>query len=311
MGARLLAVFAASTFGLSGVAHAQLLDRASRAVRGDDDDPPRSRRDDDDDDVDDRGSLLDRASHTVREPSYRGDDDDGYDDRGYDDRGYDRGYDRVYVASAGYTSAGEYEYEGSGYGVDAIHVPWVLGAFPYANGAPGYSVESTGDNARTAGTFEIEAGYALGGAGRAGVGARLMLELPLDILVRYSVFFELVDHGVQVAAIGRVGLAWRLLESAPVHIRIGGGLRHFQDHLGGVVGVDGSLGVDIFPGSPLVISVDGSIGFVGQAMVAQVRAELGLMIDLVEIYAGYNYEGLVAAEHVDLGGPMLGIRAWL
>lgn len=286
-------------------ARAQLLDRASSAVRGgsDDDDDDRqssSSYGQDDDDDDDGGSFLGSASDAVRGSggSSRSSGSSSY--------GRSRGY-----TSRGGGGGGPY----GGFGASAgPYQRYVLGAHPYSGDCSGYGYVSTDetDLGRTATRIELEAGYALGGAGRGGASARIQLPIPLDLTVRYSVFAEPQESGVQVAALGRFGLEWRFLDTPVIQMRLGGGGRHFQDAAGGMFGLDVLLGMDIFPGAPLVITVEGGAGFVGQAIVAQVRGTIGATVDAFEIYAGYDYEGLFAGGvHVDLGGPMLGLRLWL
>lgn len=158
---------------------------------------------------------------------------------------------------------------------------------------------------------EVEGGYVLAGAGRVGAGLRLELPVPLDLFARYSLFIEPLSRGTDYAALGRVGLDWRFIDTPEVLGRLGAAFRHFQDAAGAMLGADAALGFDFFPGEPWVMSIDASIGFVGAAMVAQVRASVGVLIDVLEIYAGYDYEGLFAeGNDVDLGGPMLGLRIW-
>jgi hypothetical protein len=286
-------------------ARAQLLDRASSAVRGGSDDDDDDDRDSgssygqDDDDEDDGGSFLDSASDTVR----------GSGGSSYSSGS--SGYGRSRGRAGSYGGGG---YGGPYGGSSGPRSRYVLGVHPYAADCAGYGYVSTDDTdlGRAAVRVELEAGYALGGAGRGGASARIQLPIPLDLTVRYSVFAEPAEPGVQVAALGRFGLEWRFLDTPVIQLRLGGGGRHFQDAAGGMFGLDVLFGMDVFPGAPLVITVEGGVGFVGQAIVAQVRGTIGATVDSFEIYGGYDYEGLLAGGvHVDLGGPMIGLRLWL
>lgn len=261
---------------------AQLLGRASSAVRGDDDSRSSGQDDDSDRDRDygreSSGGLVSSASRAVRGSSGRG---------------------------AGWGSGG------GGIGAAAL---CPLGV-PYAS--PRYHAQQDGGSyaaepVRLAGRLELELGYALGGAGRVGFAARLQLPVLLDFATRYSVFVEPTEDGVVAAALGRIGADIRLVDDRWVQIRIGGGLRHFHDEIDGAIGGDFAIGVDAFPVEPLVISGELTAGVVGEAVVVQARASLGLIVDSVEIYGGYDYEALFAGSvQVDLGGPMLGVRGWL
>lgn len=265
-------------------AHAQLLDRASDAVHGGGDDGQNSSSSSDDDDDDDSGGgLLGSASDAAH----------GSSSGGYSGSG---------ASGAPYVALGAASSIGCPFGQ------------PYLDtvGSTGVAATDGTVDARLAVRLELEAGYVLGGAGRGGVGARLQLPFLLDLTTRYSVFFEPTEEGVLVAALGRIGGELRIVDNQWLQLRIGGGLRHFHDDLGSELGGDFTLGFDAFPGEPIVISGELSAGVVGQAIVVQARGRVGFIIDSTEIYAGYDYEALFAGGiQVDLGGPMLGVRAWL
>ncbi|HJL16694.1 MAG TPA: hypothetical protein RMH99_13610 [Sandaracinaceae bacterium LLY-WYZ-13_1] len=286
---------------LPAAAHAQLLDRASSTVRGSDDDGGSSGQsgsyDSDDDDYgsDDDGGLLGSASAAVR--------------------GSSSGGSSGRASSGGSSGRARVRHGG---GLGASLTGFVLGPCPYGTADGGYSVPARDARgrtrfSRTAIRVEGELGWALGGAARAGVSARLQLPFAVDLASRYSLFVEpLDDGGVQVAALGRVGVEVRVLDVPAMQLRLGAGMRHFQDSAGGLFGADVLLGLDVFPGEPVILSGEAGVGAVGEAMVALARARLGVIVDSTEIYGGYHYEGLIAGEqHVDLGGPMVGVRAWL
>ena len=278
--------------GTTGVAFAQLLGRASSAVHGSDDSGGQS--DDDDEDYDyDYGS-----------------DDDDY---GQDDDGLIGSASGAVHGSSSGRSRGSGRSFRSGRPIAFGHV---LGSAPYVGGNAGYARPMVEDGQeyepRMGGRISAELGYALGGAGRAAVAGRLSFPFLLDVVTRYSFFVEPTEGGLQAAALGRVGLELRIVDVPALQIRIGGGLRHFQDVVGGAFGGDGTLGIDIYPGEPVILSLEVGGGAVGQAAVVVARGSLGFIIDNTEIFAGYHYEGLFAGPvHVDLGGPMLGVRAWL
>lgn len=193
----------------------------------------------------------------------------------------------------------------------------VLGVCPYAASFGGYSIpaldsEGTVHAERTAFRLDAEVGWAIGGAARAGVAARIQLPFSIDFATRYSLFIEPLEEGVAAAALGRTGLELRIFESPEMQLRLGGGLRHFQDGAGGVFGGDFIVGVDLFPVRPLILTGEASVGMVGEAIVAMARLQVGFIVDITEICVGYHYEGLITENvHVDLGGPMLGLRVWL
>ncbi|HEY8426985.1 MAG TPA: hypothetical protein VIL20_01370, partial [Sandaracinaceae bacterium] len=182
------------------------------------------------------------------------------------------------------TSGGD-EWAGAAYGGTALGAPSVNGC-----DAPG---GDTDFGAR----LDVELGYVLGGAARAGLGARLQLPFPIDVVTRYSIFLEPIEGGLEAAALGRFGAEFRLVNDPFLQVRMGAGLRHFHDRLGGVLGGDGTFGLE-FPFPPVIVSGEVSVGVVGRAFVLQTRIELGVLIDDVEIYAGYDYELLKGAVEV-------------
>lgn len=280
------------------VSHAQLLGRASDAARGS------SSSDDDDDDYDydddQGGSFLSGASRTAR---------GGWDDD--DDRGSRRSGGTLGRASRVARGGGG----GGGSGGSSERSVFVLQGCPYEDDRPGlgYSAPAWDAPVGMAGRLELEGGYALGGAGRGAFGARFQFPgAAIDVTMRYSLFIEPVDSGFLALALGRVGLEYRVLQMPEVQIRIGGGVRHMEDQFGGLFGGDALVGVDLFFGDPAILSLEAGIGMVGEAAIVMVRGSLGIIVDSTEIYAGYHYEGLFAAgQHVDLGGPMAGLRYWL
>lgn len=263
-------------------AQAQLLDRASSAARGDSGSQDRS--DDRSDDDDDRSSSSS--------------DDDGA--LGSASR----------AARGGSSGGGRGSSGSSGWEGPAVHR--ARASVPYSVAVVGVGIES-GEVADVpvAARLELEGGYVIAGAGRIGAGARL--ELPwFDIAARYSLFLEPRESGWDAVALGRIGLDWRAVDEEPVVVRIGGGLRHFEDAAGGLFGADVVLGVDLFLGPPVILSLELGAGFVGEAFLAQARGSVGFAVDACEIYVGYDFEGLWSGGGgVDLGGPMLGVRGWL
>lgn len=280
-------------------ASAQLLGRASDAARG----SSSSNDNDYDDDDDDGGSFLSSASSAARGDDYD-DYDQDYDDDDYD---YDGGGSTLGRASGAARSGGW----GSGSGSGEV---FLVRGCPYEDDRAGLGFSAPVGEAPpgVAARLEVEGGYALEGAGRGAFAARVQLSgFALDLTTRYSIFVEPVESGVLALALGRVGLEYRLLDLPAAQIRLGGGLRHMQDELGAIFGGDATIGVDLFLGDPVIVSLEAGAGIVGEAAVALVRGRIGVIFDSTEIYAGYHYEGLFAGQHVDLGGPMAGVRYWL
>lgn len=279
---------AVTVLGSTQAARAQLLERASSAVR---DEPQQSRDDRDDDRDDDQGSSsnddegqLRRGSRTVR-----GSGSDGSRPRssGVSVWGAGRPYYRASVAPT--YSGGEGE---------------KVTTAPASDGL-----------ARTTTRIALEGGFVYPAdpisVGRVGASFRFQTTFGLEIAARYSIFVEPRPAGTDSLVLGRIGLDWRIITEEVMQFRVGAAVRHFQDRFGGLFGADLEAGLDFFPVDPLILSFEANIGFVDSAMVVQARGAIGLLVDVFEIYLGYNYEGIFGSQNVDLGGPMLGLRFWM
>lgn len=193
----------------------------------------------------------------------------------------------------------------------------VLGDRPYANGSGGYAVPAIDDEGRvrderTAFRLEIETGYVLAGAWRMAAAARVQLPFYVDLATRYSLFVEPDNVDVTSFVTGRVDAEVRVIDANGMQLRLGGGLRHAHDALGSVLGGGFGIAMDLFLVDPLILSMSADVGLVGHAVLLGARASAGFIIDSTEIYVGYHYEGLFGdLVSADLGGVMLGVRAWL
>lgn len=192
----------------------------------------------------------------------------------------------------------------------------IWSAYPYARMWQGYARpvdEGTGFDGRTSVRLSAEGGYVLGGAGRGAVSARVQFSRLFDLAAGYALYVEPLGGGrVDAVALGRLGFDIRVIETPNALLRVGMGLRHFHDAIGDVFGVDGAVGVDLFPGAPWVLSAEGGAGRIDQATLVFARATVGVMLGAVEVYAGYDHVGLLSdGDQVMLGGPLLGLRGWL
>lgn len=273
---------ALASLALSAGADAQVLRRASEAVRGE------SSSSDDSSD----GRTLRSASSTVRDSDSSG--------------GSGGGYAPAYSGGGGSRSA---------WGWNGRR-RYLFAPYPYADGYAGcsrpVSEGSSEVSPRAAYRVGLEGGYALAGVGRGALSARVQLAVPFDLNASYSLFLEpLNDGGVDSLTFGRVGIDIRLVDQPDLQVRLGGAARHFHDRQGSVFGADGAVGMDVFPGDPWVFSADVGLGFVGEAMVTFARISAGAMVGPVELFVGYDHQGLGSGDsYVSLGGPMAGLRLW-
>ena len=155
----------------------------------------------------------------------------------------------------------------------------------------------------------------VGDVGRATAGVRVLLPAPFEIHAGYSLYVEPLDGGgLEALALGRVGAAYRVLDEYDLQLRVGGSLRHWQDAHGARFGGEVLAGLDMFPADPVVLTIEGAAGFVGDAWSVEVRGTLGVLIEIVELYAGWHHVALEAMNGtggVELTGPIAGLRLWI
>jgi hypothetical protein len=206
--------------------------------------------------------------------------------------------------------------------------------YPYADGAAGAlrlgpTVESQFDKPWLDGTsvapqptrqiaaeFTSDQSYVLGGLWRSSLAARLQLPLRFELDTVWSLYVEPQPQGADYAWSGAAHVAYRFAQTSNVQFRTGIGYRQWTGSNGAAFGIDTMYGFDVFWGPPLVSSVTLDLGTLGAALVAEARATLGVSLGPVEIFAGYDHvaiQGAVSTVRggVGLGGPLLGVRAWL
>ena len=244
-----------------------------------------------------RAQLLDRASTVVR----GGDDDD--DDTRSDDDDHDSATDDD-------DDDAEIVYDARDPFVDDSALDPVTAGYPPAPRP--YAEWDDPSRPDGAASVELEGAYVLGGAARAGLGARLSGASHLDFALRVSLYGEPRDDGgLDVLGLGRAGLDWRIVDLSRVTARIGLGGRIFADARGPLFGVDAALGLVVLPFEPFSIMVDGELGFVGSAVLTQARVALGIVRGPWVIYGGYDYVALLSdAGIAELGGPTIGVQLW-
>ncbi|MEM7153589.1 MAG: hypothetical protein AAF799_12155 [Myxococcota bacterium] len=163
-----------------------------------------------------------------------------------------------------------------------------------------------------AGRATAEGSYLFGGLVRSGFSARFgsprvqadtQLSSYLDLAHRDTLF--LGDTSLSLAPIALPQIVWR----------VGVGARYMFDArfpptsaAPRALGWNMSTGVDVFPGAPFVLSARVDRGQLGVAPVWRARATAGLIRKRFELFAGYDHTQI---DRVALGGPLLGLRAWL
>ncbi|MEM9459569.1 MAG: hypothetical protein AAGF11_35660 [Myxococcota bacterium] len=162
------------------------------------------------------------------------------------------------------------------------------------------------------GQIAAEGSYLFRGLWRSGVSARVGSPR-LDVDTQLSFYIQpiqrdalyLGDTTLNFAPVALPGIVWR----------VGVGARYMADaRLPGsgpreyAAGWNFTTSLDAFPGRPFVISARLDRGTLYQTPVWRARATVGLVRKRFELFAGYDHTQI---ERVALGGPLLGLRAWL
>jgi len=188
--------------------------------------------------------------------------------------------------------------------------------WPYEARRPGWVVDpwkgNGAEHRRVAGRLSAEGAYLFKGLWRTGMAARLgtarvdvdtQLSFYLDAPRRDALY--LGDTGFHLAPVALPQLVWRVGLGARYMLDArlpGAGPREYA------LGWNFSTSLDAFPGRPFVISARLDRGTLYHTAVWRGRATVGMVRERFELFAGYEHTQI---ERVALGGPLLGLRAWL
>lgn len=202
---------------------------------------------------------------------------------------------------------------------------WALADHPYAWDAPGYAVCIPPDVRANDPTLppvqdesvqvRVEGGYVFDGVVRTAVEARAMLPYRFEVDAAFVGFVE-PQSSADVALVGMsyAHVGWRFAQDEHWQFRTLLGARTWTDLHGTTGGFDFRYGFEVFPIRPLVISFDFTIGDLGTALTLGGRLTVGFMLDLLELYVGYDEFGIIPTDAslplASLGGPIGGLRFW-
>jgi hypothetical protein len=223
--------------------------------------------------------------------------------------------------SSSYSSSGDPESGGQSFPSPTYR----YAPYPYAHGHRGYLVPNDYELAyngdvRPLGRdlhdyalqLSLEGGY-MSGIARADTSIRLLTPARIELETRFAYLHEDLarvapgEPDTDSTTLGSTHLAYRLFQGEAGMLRIGAGARYMIDGTGAEGGVDVLLGFDLFVGRPIVLSLELATGTLGDAVVFAPRAQLGVMLDRVELFASYEHLMIGDAE---LPTPMLGSRIW-
>jgi len=191
-----------------------------------------------------------------------------------------------------------------------------VGRFPYESRRSGWVIDPWEGNPKehrtVSGRIAAEGSYQYRGLWRTGVSARVGSPR-VDVDTQLSFYIEPAERDGMY-------LGETMLNFAPVALpgivwRVGVGTRYMADaRLPGsgprefAAGWNVGTSLDVFPGNPFVISARVDRGTLYRTPVWRARATIGVVRRHIELFVGYDH---TQVERVSLGGPLLGLRAWL
>ncbi len=107
--------------------------------------------------------------------------------------------------------------------------------------------------------------------------------------------------------LGDFNAIYRFAQSERAQFRAGLGMNWLDDPIDTDFGFNFTYGVDFFPARPWILSATLDWGTLGSAELFRFRTSLGLIIDRVEVYSGYEYLDI---DDSQTGSLMGGIRVW-
>lgn len=188
--------------------------------------------------------------------------------------------------------------------------------WPYEGRTRGWVVDpwtsSDREHRRLAGRVGVEGSYLYRGLWRSGVSARIGSPR-LDVDTQMSFYYEAPSR--DALYLGDTSLSFAPVALPQVVWRVGMGARYMLDaRLPGsgareyAAGWNMNTSIDVFPGPPFVLSARLDRGLLYRTPVFRARATIGLVRERFELFAGYDH---LQIERVALGGPLVGLRAWL
>jgi hypothetical protein len=160
--------------------------------------------------------------------------------------------------------------------------------------------------------FSAEYAYDIDSVHRPNMSASFDSIYRIGLTTRWTHYIEPLPAGeTDQLTIGDINITYRIIHSDTAEIRIGLGYRMMFD-VDYASGVNLVYMINIFPTSPLVLSMSGDIGNLGKALYLHARASLGAQLGPVEPYIGYDavyLDGPTAS--VLFQGPIAGLRIWL
>lgn len=168
----------------------------------------------------------------------------------------------------------------------------LLADYPYAQNWDGYFVDQDPkpDWAKPwSGRFLAESGTDFDGLQKQGGRLRLDTTSRFGLDTEWNFRRETLSTGHDSLWNGDVNLVYRFAQSRRAAFYTGLGVNWLADRGGGDAGFNFTYGADFYPADPWVISGSIDWGTLGHASTFHGRATVGLMLNRLEVFTGYDY----------------------
>ena len=179
-------------------------------------------------------------------------------------------------------------------------------AYPYQFGDVGTLSMDRGKN--WSGSFDFEYGNSFDGLSRRAVGLVVENSSGAGLDLSWHSYTEDLGAGLSDELhITDINLMYRITQTERLLVRAGPGVNLLGDAFGSDAGFNMTAQADWFPADPVVVSGELDLGTIGDAEMFHAAGRVGLMLDRVELFGGYDYRDIGG---VALQGPMAGVQIW-
>ncbi|MBC7819808.1 MAG: hypothetical protein IAG10_23235 [Planctomycetaceae bacterium] len=168
----------------------------------------------------------------------------------------------------------------------------LLADYPYAGGWDGYFVNQDPEpdwTKRWSGRFLVESGTDFDGLQKHGGRLRLDTTSRFGLDTEWNFRRESLSPGHDTLWNGDVNLVYRFAQSQRAAFYTGLGVNWLSDRFGSDAGFNFTYGADFYPAKPWVLSGSIDWGTLGHASAFHGRATVGVMLNRLEVFTGYDY----------------------
>ena len=185
--------------------------------------------------------------------------------------------------------------------------------YPYKDGLPGYMVTDVLDASRVRlsnWSGRLRAEYADDFTDMSRIGGRLLFSTTsrFGLDTEWNHRREEFPSGARDELwTGDFNVVYRFAQSERAQFRAGLGLNWLHDQSDGDLGFNFTYGADFFPKDPWIFSGTIDWGTLGRASLFHGRASVGILIEGVEIFSGYDFFDV---GNVQIHGLVGGLQIW-